>query len=162
MIHSLLLGICHSRSQKHIIEANSRLFGCGTEVLHQDHKECNEPNEGKFSPKALVENNMTEDAPIEGIGSSLMVPLVAGMSERPDEQLNTKTSDESEELSFSCDKVTIENFCTGPAKRELYPLPKDFHLDFCQKQVVPEVLSSPKSPEESAKFQCASLSRSGW
>ncbi|KAG0520208.1 hypothetical protein BDA96_08G053600 [Sorghum bicolor] len=154
-------GICHSRSQKHIIEANSRLFGCGTEVLHQDHKECNEPNEGKFSPKALVENNMTEDAPIEGIGSSLMVPLVAGMSERPDEQLNTKTSDESEELSFSCDKVTIENFCTGPAKRELYPLPKDFHLDFCQKQVVPEVLSSPKSPEESAKFQCASLSRSG-
>ncbi|CAD6268296.1 unnamed protein product [Miscanthus lutarioriparius] len=153
-------GICQSRSQKHLIEANSRLFSCGTEVVHQDHKECNEPNEGKFSPKALVEN-MTEDAPIEGIGSSMMVPLVAGMSKIPGEQLNTKMSDESEELSFSCDKDTIENFCTGPAKRDLYPLPKDFHIDSCQKQEVPEVLSSPKSPEESAKFQCASLSGSG-
>jgi hypothetical protein len=161
MIHSLLLGICQSHSQKHIIEANSMLFSCGTEVLHQDHKECNEPNEGKFSPKALVENNMTEDAPIEGIGSSMMVPLVAGMSEIPDEQLNTEMSDESEELSFSCDKDTIENFCTGPAKRDLYPLPKDFHIDSCQKQEVPEVLSSPKSPEESTKFQCVSLSGSG-
>jgi len=161
MIHSLLLGICQSRSQKHIIEANSMVFSCGTEVLHQDHKECNKPNEGKFSPKALVENNMTEDAPIEGIGSSMMVPLVAGMSEIPYEQLNTKMSDESEELSFSCDKDTIENFCTGPAKRDLYPLSKDFHIDSCQKQEVPEVLSSPKSPEESAKFQCASLSGSG-
>ncbi|XP_066357599.1 uncharacterized protein [Miscanthus floridulus] len=153
-------GICQSCSQKHLIEANSRLFSCGTEVVHQDHKECNEPNEGKFSPKALVEN-MTEDAPIEGIGSSMMAPLVAGMSEIPDEQLNTKMSDESEELSFSCDKDTIENFCTGPAKWDLYPLPKDFHIDSCQKQEVPEVLSSPKSPEESAKFQCAGLSGSG-
>ncbi|XP_066356443.1 uncharacterized protein [Miscanthus floridulus] len=153
-------GICQSRSQKHLIEANSRLFSCGTEVVHQDHKECNEPNEGKFSPKALVEN-MTEDAPIEGIGSSMMVPLISGMSEIPDEQLSTKMSDEIEELSFSCDKDTIENFCTGPAKRDLYPLPKDFHIDSCQKQEVPEVLSSPKSAEESMKFQCVSLSGSG-
>lgn len=162
MIHSLLLGICQPSSQKHIVETNSRLSSCGTEVLHQDHKEeCNKPNEGKCSPIALVENNMTEDAPTEGMESSIMLPLIAGTSEIPDEQLNTKMSDEREEFSFSCDKDTTENLCTGLAKRDLYPLHKDFHIDSCQKQEVPEVLSLPKSPEESAKFQCVSVSGSG-
>jgi hypothetical protein len=47
---------------------------------------------------------MTEVALIEGMGNSTMLPSVVGTSEMPDVQLNTKMSDESEELSSSCDK----------------------------------------------------------
>ncbi|XP_062203939.1 uncharacterized protein LOC133906156 isoform X2 [Phragmites australis] len=155
-------GICQSRGLKHKDEINSKLSSCDTEVLHQDHKEeCNELNEDKVTPEVL-ENDMSEAALVEEMESAIMLLPVAVMSELLDEQLNPKLeSDEGEEHSFSCDKDTIETFCTGSVKNELSHLPKDCHIDSCQKQEVPDNLSVPKSPEESANCQDENVLRSG-
>jgi hypothetical protein len=161
MIHSLMLGTCQSNSQKHIVESNSRPSSCDTEVLQQDHKdESNICNEDKSIPKVL-ENDMPEAAPVERMDSAIMLPSVAGKSEMSDELLNTELSDEAEEHSLSSDKYTIKNFCTGSAKNDLFALPKDCHMDTCQKQELPDVHYLPKSPGESANCQDESVSGSG-
>jgi len=119
-----------------------------------------ERNEDKTIPKVL-ENDMPEVAPIERLESAIMLPSVAGKSEMSDELLNTKLSDGGEEHSFSSDKYTINDFCTGHAKNDLFPLPKDCHIDSCQKQEIPDVLYLPKFPEESTNCQDESVSGSG-
>ncbi|XP_039835739.1 uncharacterized protein LOC120696801 isoform X9 [Panicum virgatum] len=87
-------GICQSHGQKHIVESNSRLLNCDTEVLHQDHKdERNIHNVDKTIPKVL-ENDMPEAAPIERMESATLLPSVAGKPEISDELLNTNLSDE--------------------------------------------------------------------
>ncbi|XP_025806017.1 uncharacterized protein LOC112884714 isoform X3 [Panicum hallii] len=154
-------GTCQSNSQKHIVESNSRPSSCDTEVLQQDHKdESNICNEDKSIPKVL-ENDMPEAAPVERMDSAIMLPSVAGKSEMSDELLNTELSDEAEEHSLSSDKYTIKNFCTGSAKNDLFALPKDCHMDTCQKQELPDVHYLPKSPGESANCQDESVSGSG-
>ncbi|CAN6325926.1 unnamed protein product [Urochloa humidicola] len=159
--HSNEYGICQSHGQKHMVEINSNLSSCDSEMLHRDLKEeISEPSEDKIIPK-LPENGMSEAAPVEGTESAILLPLVAGTLEPPDEQLKTKLSDEGEEHNFSCDKDIIETFCTDSAKKDLFPLPKDCHIDSCQKQEVPDVLSLPKSPEESANYLDGSVSASG-
>ncbi|CAN6349076.1 unnamed protein product [Urochloa humidicola] len=159
--HSNEYGICQSHGQKHMVEINPNLLSCDSEMLHRDHKEeTSEPNEDKIIPN-VPENGTSEAAPVEGSESAVMLPFVAGMLEMPDEQLKTKLSDEGEEHSFSCDKDTIGTFCTGSPKKDLFPLPKDCHIDSCQKQEVPDVLSLPKSPEESANYLDGSVSGSG-
>ena len=161
MIHSLMLGICQSHGEKHIVESNSRLLNCDTEVLHQDHKdERNIHNVDKTIPK-ILENDMPEAAPIERMESAILLPSVAGKPEISDELLNTNLSDEGEKHSFSSDKYTIKDFRTGHAKNDLFPLPKDCHIDSCQKQEIPDVLYLPKFPEESTNCQDESVSGSG-
>ncbi|CAL4911419.1 unnamed protein product [Urochloa decumbens] len=161
--HSDEYGICqsHSHGQKQMVENNPNLSSCDSEMLHRDHKEeISEPNEDKIIPE-VPENGMSEAAPVEGTESAIMLPLVAGTLEMPDEQLKTKLSDEGEEDSFSCDKDTIETSCAGSAKKDLFPLPKDCPIDSCQKQEVPDVLSLLKSLEESANYLDGSVSGSG-
>ncbi|XP_022683983.1 uncharacterized protein LOC101770487 isoform X2 [Setaria italica] len=150
-------GICRSHGQKHIVEINSKQSSCDSEMIHQDHKEENyEPNEDK-----ILENGMYEDAPVKGIESAIMLPSVAGTLKMPVEQLKTNLGDEGEEHSFSCGQDMIEIFCTGSAKKDLFPLPKDYHVDSFQKQDVPDVLSLLQSPEESANCLEESVTGSG-
>uniref|UniRef100_A0A0A9CM46 Uncharacterized protein n=1 Tax=Arundo donax TaxID=35708 RepID=A0A0A9CM46_ARUDO len=155
-------GICQPIGQKHIDEINPKLLSCDTGVLHKYHREeCNALNEDKVTP-GVPENDMSESAPVEATESAIMLLPVAEMSELPDEQLNPKQeSDEGEEHSSSCDKDRVEIFCTGSVKDHLSHLSEDCHIDSCQKQDVPDELSVPKCPEESANIQDMSVLESG-
>ncbi|KAJ1264909.1 hypothetical protein BS78_08G037600 [Paspalum vaginatum] len=158
---SVRSGICQSRGQKYIVEINCELSSSDTEVLHPDLKEeCSKSGKDGFSPKVL-QYDMSETAPIEGMENAIMLPPKVGTLEMPDEQFNSKTTDDGEEHNFSCDKDTAKNFCTGSVNNDMYPLPKDCHIDSCQEQEVPEVISLSKSLEKSVNHQDNSIAGSG-
>jgi hypothetical protein len=158
-----MLGICQSHGQKHIVEINSKQSSGDSEIMHHDHKEeNNKSNEDKIIAN-ILENSMSEETPVKGIESSVMLPSVDAGLEIPDEKLKTKLGDEGEEHSFSCGQDTIEPFCTGSAQKDMFPLTKDkdYHVDSCRKQDVPDVLSLIQSPEESANCIDESATGSG-
>ncbi|TVU51008.1 hypothetical protein EJB05_02410 [Eragrostis curvula] len=120
--HSKEYGICQSSGGKHIDEKNSKLLSCDTEVVRQD--QCCELNEDKVLQKGICEAALAE-----GAESTIML------------------DGEFEEYRFSCDKDTDEFICIISAKNSMPDLPRDCHLDSCEKQEFLDDLSVPKCPE---------------